>query len=178
MDADTTIEEIAALVSRALDAAGIDATLSGGAAVSIYTENEYESADLDFVTSARNEMIATALAPLGFEYRPGRREFYHPDAKYYLEFPSGPLAFGETLAEDDATIITTKHGPIRIITPTQTVMDRLTPYIHWRDPQAFEQAVMVARRHEIDWETLASWAAREGASSGLLERLRRRARRD
>ena len=48
----SSLEETAAIVSDALGKAGIIATLSGGSAVTIYTENEYLSRDLDFVTSA------------------------------------------------------------------------------------------------------------------------------
>jgi len=48
----TTLVELAAIVSDTLEREGIIATLSGGAVVSIYTENRYVSADLDFVTIA------------------------------------------------------------------------------------------------------------------------------
>lgn len=173
------ITEMAARVSQALEAAGIRATLSGGAAVSIYSENQYQSVDLDFITSVRNQTIAPVLEALGFEYVRGRREFYHPRAEYYLEFPSGPLAFGETtISDEEATVIATEYGPVRIITPTQAVMDRLAPYLHWKDPQAFDQAVMVAKRHDIDWAQVKAWADREGAKPDLVERLRRLAASD
>ena len=49
---ETTLIELATRVSEALESAGIVATLSGGGAVSIYTENRYQSSDLDFVTTA------------------------------------------------------------------------------------------------------------------------------
>jgi hypothetical protein len=49
---DSTLSDVAAIVSDALQEAGIAATLSGGAAVSIYSNNEYQSKDLDFVTAA------------------------------------------------------------------------------------------------------------------------------
>lgn len=49
---DSTLLEVAALVSAELQNAGIAATLSGGAAVSIYTDNAYQSKDLDFVTAS------------------------------------------------------------------------------------------------------------------------------
>jgi hypothetical protein len=39
ISANTTVLELAALVSQTLEAAGIKATLSGGGAVSIYTDN-------------------------------------------------------------------------------------------------------------------------------------------
>lgn len=58
---DTTLEQLAALISQALEQAGITATLSGGGAVTLYSENEYQSLDLDFVTRARNDAIAKAL---------------------------------------------------------------------------------------------------------------------
>ncbi len=46
----TSLAALGAIVCEALQHAGIDAFLSGGAVVSIYTENRYESFDLDFVT--------------------------------------------------------------------------------------------------------------------------------
>lgn len=39
---DTPVEEVAALVSQALEAAGIEATLSGGDAVPIYSASAYQ----------------------------------------------------------------------------------------------------------------------------------------
>lgn len=117
VDASTSIEELAAAVSQALEGAGIRATLSGGGAVTVYSENEYESADLDFITSARNDLIARALEPLGFCHRPGKREFTHPGTDYYVEFPPGPLAFGGTVISDsDAAVVETAFGPLRIVT--------------------------------------------------------------
>ncbi len=48
----STLQDVAAIVSSSLEQAGIAATLSGGAAVSIYSDNQYQSKDLDFVTAA------------------------------------------------------------------------------------------------------------------------------
>jgi hypothetical protein len=62
-------EELGLFVSRR-EAAGIVATLSGGSAVSIYTDNRYQSADLDFVTTALLAELKPVLEPLGFERRP------------------------------------------------------------------------------------------------------------
>ena len=65
----TSLTEMAAIVCVALERHGIIATLSGGAAVSIYTENRYVSEDLDFVTAARIDEIKLVLEPMGFEHR-------------------------------------------------------------------------------------------------------------
>jgi len=172
----TSPEELAALISQALQRAGISATLSGGAAVSLYSHNEYQSRDLDFVTSERNAAIAAAIAPLGFQHEAGSREFNHPDTDYYVEFPPGPLAFGETVvADEDAVTIETKFGPLRIVTPTQCVMDRLAAYVAWNDNQAFAQAVMIASRQALDWPALLEWSEREGVGPTVIEKLRERA---
>ncbi len=47
IDDSLSVAEVAAVVSEALEAAGLDAVLSGGSVVTIYSENEYESFDLD-----------------------------------------------------------------------------------------------------------------------------------
>ncbi len=62
----TTLTELAAIVSDALERKGIVATLSGGAAVSIYSDNRYVSEGLDFVTIALVKELRMALEPLGF----------------------------------------------------------------------------------------------------------------
>ena len=97
----TTLTELATLVSEALEAAGITATLSGGAAVSIYSDNRYPSEDLDFVTVAGVEEIGSALKPLGFNHRgrPRLSVFEHPATRWYLEFPPAPLSFGGTYVD-------------------------------------------------------------------------------
>lgn len=175
IDENTTLEELAALVSRALEDAGIAAILSGGAAVTLYADNEYLSGDLDFVTSAGTEAIGKVLEPLGFQKEAGARQFNHPGTSYYVEFPPGPLAFGETsIRDEDAATLETRFGPVRIVTPTQLVMDRLAAFLHWTDRQSFDQAVMVARHQGVDWAVLSAWAATEGVDASVLASLRRR----
>ena len=172
----TSIGELAAIVSGALETAGITATLSGGAAVTIYAENDYVSGDLDFVTNARMGAIDKVLAPLGFVRRSGARHLEHPETELIVEFPPGPLAFGETTIDDEeATLLQTAHGPLRIVTPTQLVMDRLAAYSHWHDGQSYDQAVMVVRRQPVEWSQLREWAQREGVGSDVIDALHRRA---
>lgn len=176
VDRQTTLAELAALISQALERAGIIGTLSGGGAVSLYSENEYESFDLDFVSSGSSHVIAEAIAPLGFRFETGTREFRSPDTDYYAEFPPGPLAFGESIVSDrDASTIITEFGPIRIVTPTQSVMDRLAAYVAWNDNQALDQAVMVASRQTVEWSALREWCGREGVDVALIDRLMKRA---
>ncbi|MDZ4065129.1 MAG: hypothetical protein U1E22_10750 [Coriobacteriia bacterium] len=173
----TTLVELAALVSQALERAGLRATLSGGGAVSVYSENEYESKDLDFVSNERLEAIGQAVAPLGFTRVGPGREFENPETSWYLEFPPGPLAFGETsIADDEADVLGTDYGPLRIISPTHVVMDRLAAYVHWRDNPSLDQAVMIARWQDIDWAALGKWAEREKIASEIISAVKNRSR--
>jgi len=147
ISADTTALELAAQVSQALEAAGIKATLSGGGAVGVYTDNEYASLDLDFITSARRNRLSAALKPLGFTLANDLRHFIHPDTDLFLEFPAAPLEFGNRIVQqDDIPKLDTPWGPLRVITPTLCVMDRLAAYWHWNDRQSWDQAVMCVNR--------------------------------
>ena len=158
----TTLPELAALVSQALENAGITATLSGGGAVAVYSENEYESNDLDFVTHAGLKEIAAALESLGFRLHEDRRHLEHPRTDLFLEFPPAPVEFGSrTVDPDDIPRLPTPWGPLRIITPTQCVMDRLAAYWHWKDRQSWDQAVLVARHRDVDYRDLLAYAKEE-----------------
>jgi len=175
--AGTSPVELAATVSQALEAAGIKATLSGGGAVSIHTDNQYQSQDLDFITAERSDRLSTALAPLGFRLGPDRRHFCHPETALFLEFPAAPLTFGSRVVQpDEIPRMHTAWGPLRVITPSLCVMDRLAAYWHWKDRQSWDQAVMVARRHPLDYDDLARFAQQEGANLSDIVRLQQQAR--
>ncbi len=163
----TTLAELAAIVSETLERQGIVATLSGGAAVSIYTESRYVSEDLDFVTIALVNELKNALEPLGFKHagRPRLSVFEHPSTRWYLEFPPAPLSFGGTYVDSSqCALLDTGMGNLRIITPTHSVMDRLIAAAAWNEPQSLEQAVLVAEHQHanISWEELDRWVAAEG----------------
>lgn len=163
----TTATELAAIVSVALEAAGIVATLSGGGAVSAYTDNRYESEDLDFVTTALLAELKQILEPMGFVHKgsPRLSVFEHPATRWYLEFPPAPLAFGGTYVDaSDCAVLSTRAGNVRIITPTHAIMDRLIAAAAWQDVQALEQAKLVAthQAERIDWDEIDAWVIAEG----------------
>jgi len=167
----TSLQEIATLVSETLEAAGIPAVLGGGGAVSQYSDNEYMTTDLDFITVERNKTIAPIVAQLGFILK--GKDFYHPQSNYFLEFPPGPLSFGDRYIESTETIkIETPFGMLRIITPTQCVLDRLAWFVHGNDLQAKDQALMVARRQDIGWADVYKWANDEGIDDHIIDELR------
>ena len=57
----------------------------------------------------------------------------------------------------------TPYGVLRLLEPTECVMDRLAGFYHWDDPQCLDQAVAVARRHAIDLARVEAWSRRERA---------------
>ncbi|MDH5499796.1 MAG: hypothetical protein OEY72_01685 [Gammaproteobacteria bacterium] len=163
----SSLQDVAAIVSSALEQAGIAATLSGGAAVSIYTHNAYQSKDLDFVTAAMVADISPVLTELGFVHTgaPRLSQFSHPLIAWYVEFPPAPIAFGHLhVTHNQCATIEFPAGKLRIVTPTQSVTDRLAAAFAWKDAQSREQAILVAVSQEIDWQELRTWFANEGES--------------
>lgn len=134
--------------------------------VSIYTNNEYESGDLDFISSAGTNSIAKAIGPLGF-VRDGRM-FSHPRTPLFVEFPAGPLAIGKQLIRPaDVAEKRTAAGTLRLLTPTQCVMDRLAAYFHCNDPAVAGPGSDGGLEPRLNFSRLEEWAKREGASEKL-----------
>ena len=158
----SSIQTVASIVCECLLKHGIDAVLSGGAVVSIYTNNEYESKDLDFISSTNTKTIEKALARIGFSKSSGRH-FTHPDTEYFVEFPKPPLAIGNTPIKEWATQ-NNKAGKLQLLTPTHSVMDRLAGYFHWNDKQNLDQALMIAKKHPIKIREIEKWSKGEGES--------------
>ncbi len=171
ISAETSLENLAAIISDALDAAGITALLSGGAVVSIYSYNAYESYDLDFVTTERLARIQAVMEGLGFQRGKGRH-FTHPDTRYSVEFPTGPVMVGETPVTETARH-QTDAGVVRLLSPTDSVKDRLAAFLHWSDRQGVEQAVEIIRRQPVNLAKVERWARAEpGAARERYDQIR------
>lgn len=79
IDEDTSLADLAALVCTTLEAHGISVVLSGGAVVSIYSDAEYVSDDLDFIPLGIAPKVDGAMKSLGFEKR--QRHWMHPRSR-------------------------------------------------------------------------------------------------
>lgn len=157
--ADTSLENLAAMVSDALADAGITAVLCGGAVVTIYSHNAYQSYDLDFVTSEGLRRIEVVMRSLGFARGKGRH-FTHPATRYSVEFPAGPVMIGNAPVYEIAEH-STEAGTVRLLTPTDAVKDRLAAFLHWNDRQGVEQALQILRRQTVDFGRVDRWARAE-----------------
>lgn len=171
---DLNREQLAALVCATLGRHGVQVVLSGGGAAAIYAPNPYESMDLDFIPIGLSRRVDAPMLELGF--RKQQRHWTHPDTAFGVEFPPGPVQIGDEVVHDFAERHTA-HGTLRILTPTDCVMDRLAWYYHAHDEQGLEQAVAVAAANEVDLDRIEAWSKRERADE-KLERFRRRLRRE
>ena len=166
-----TQAELAAYVQSHLREKGIIVILSGGAVVGIYSKGQYVSKDIDLVNAqfASDERIEQAMQELGFQ-RVGKhgRHFEHPESEQVVEFPPGPLTLGDAKVEElnEIQFIT---GRLSTLTPTDCVKDRLAHFYYWKDLQCLKQAIMVAREHSVDLESIKEWSKKEGMESKYKE---------
>jgi hypothetical protein len=160
-----THEEIAAAVSEALRAHGVTCVMSGGGCVSVYSENKYQSDDLDFVDSYRDKArIQEALLQIGF-YSDRDRYFRNDTTGIYLEFPPGPVMIGNELAKDPVEW-ETPTGKIRMLTPTDCVKDRLVKFYEWNDAQALYQALLVVAAQPVNFREVERWSVKSEGHGG------------
>ena len=166
-----TEEELWHYVAWHLEGAGIRSVLVGGAVVSIYTEGLYRSGDLDLVPDDAGRMrLEEDLARIGFV--PSKsRYFRHASCPHlFLEFPRGPVEIGEEFPVVPAEI-EIEGRTLRLLSPTDSVKDRLAGYIHWKTRANFDQAVLICRRQgqAVDLDAVRKWCEGEGGAEAFGE---------
>ena len=158
---DMDVAELAAFVCSHLFKKGIKCVLTGGACISIYSKNKYESYDLDFIDNSftPHKALAIVMNEIGFSTK--GRYFINKDSRYLIEFPTGPLSIGSQQV-NDITKLTYKTGTLLILSPTDSVKDRLAAYFHWDDKQALEQAKLVVSSQKVKLNEVENWSQKEG----------------
>ncbi len=144
--------------------------MSGGAVVSIYTDNKYQSFDLDFVSIADRKKIKSAMEHLGFEQERSRY-FTHPKSKFFVEFPGAAVLVGDQPIENFSKLKIPGAGTLKLLTPTDCVKDRLSAYYHWSDRQSLNQAVWVSQAQPVKIDEIKRWSTREGHQQKLQDYL-------
>jgi hypothetical protein len=153
--------EIAAYVQTSLYENGVEVVLSGGAATAYYSNNQYVSYDLDLVNkfSVPRKRIEKFMNEVGFYGQ--ERYFKHPDSKFFIEFPPGPLTVGlEPVGVIESVQLAT--GTLRILSATDCVKDRLAAFFHWEDRQCLHQAILVSQEIPVDLAEIERWSIKEG----------------
>jgi len=167
-----SLGELAAFIDTHLRNKNINVVLSGGASVAIYSNHKYVSKDLDFIGrfSIDHKKVESAMLEIGFEKQ--GRYYHHPKTSYFAEFISGPPTVGQDPISEihEVELLT---GIVRIISPTDSVKDRLAAFYHWGDNQSLEQALLISRSNDIDIENVKLWSIREGKKDEFGEYKRR-----
>jgi hypothetical protein len=166
-----TEEELWRYVAWHLEGEGIRSVLVGGAVVAIYTEGLYRSGDLDMVPDEiGRQRLEAVLAGIGFE--PTKSRYYkHPACPHlFLEFPRGPVEIGEQfpVVPDEIEV---EGRTLHLLSPTDSVKDRLAGYIHWKSRANFDQALLICRRQQgrVDLHEVRAWCEAEAGLAAFEE---------
>lgn len=156
-----SLKNLAAIVCEKLKEHDIDSILVGGGCVSIYTKNRYQSYDLDYVIYEDFKKVEKALNELNFQKK--GRHFIHKNCEYYIEFVASPVTIGEEPVTN-YEYHKTSFGIIKMLTPTDSIKDRLAAFYHWDDKQSLDQAVMIYKTisKKINIEEIKRWSKKEG----------------
>lgn len=159
-----SLKDFAIVISDYLIKNGIEVILTGGACVSIYTDNKYISYDLDFVLISldKQKLVKKLLLALGFSEK--NKSFWHSDIEYFIELVPPPLSVGEEPVKEIFEIKKGNHK-LKLLSPTECVKDRLLAFYHWDDRQCLEQAILVCKDNKVDLEEIKRWSINEGMSS-------------
>lgn len=175
INAKTSRLELAAIITEVLSQKNIKAVLVGGAVVSIYTENEYESKDLDFISPDDHKKIAGVMKDLGFEQE--GKNFFHKGTELSVEFPSGPIGIGDRVPVKPEGKIKVNGTTVILLSPTQSLMDRLAWFYFNNDRQCLDQAVMIAKKQSVKLSEVKKWSIEEKMEERFeifLERLKKK----
>lgn len=154
-----SLKELAGYVSEELRKRNIETILVGGACVTIYSENRYQSYDLDYVVYEDMRKVKKALLELGFIEK--ARYFHHEGCPWFVEFVSSPVAVGNEYVRNFGSV-ETRFGTIKLLRPVDSVKDRLGAFYHWNDRQGLEQAINICFEQDIDLAEVEHWSLAEG----------------
>lgn len=133
--------------------------LVGGGCVTIYSNNRYQSYDLDFVTYEDMSKVRKVLMGEGFKEK--NRYFKHHKCPYIIEFVTPPVAIGKDPIHHFERI-KTKLGTIKLLRLEDSVKDRLASFFHWNDREGLEQAMDICLERKVDLNEVKIWADNEG----------------
>ena len=73
---------------------------------------------------------------------------------------------GNQLVQAEAELEFKGHK-LKLLSPTQSVMDRLAAYFYWNDLQCLDQAIWIAKKHPVQIAKVKAWAKHEGEEEKL-----------
>lgn len=149
----------AAVISKALQQAGMQSTLVGGGAVEFYAPGAYVTQDIDLVVEGKaREAIDEVLVALGLE----RRGRHWTRDELFVEVPA-------TVLEDPADVFPVGPFELRVIRKEYILGERIVGFRHWKSTAHAQQAIdmIAAFGDELDMNELRVYLRREGAEEAF-----------
>ncbi len=155
---------VLAVITKALEPAGITPILVGGGAVEFYTGGGYATKDIDLVVPAA-PAFGRVLSDLGFS-REGRH-WFRDDIDIVLEAPGEELA-GDL---DRVTQVQVDDLVLHTIGIEDLIVDRLNAAVHWHsvEDERWAARLIAMNKDEIDFDYLARRSSEEGTSEALAQ---------
>lgn len=120
----------ASVVTQLLAPFGIKPIIVGGLSVEIYTQQEYATRDIDFVSDGYQK-ITDILFSLDFKKE--GRHFYRDDIEIAIEIPDNYLA-GDYSKVNKVQIDDDGHY-VYLISAEDIILDRLRAAVHWHSEE-------------------------------------------
>ncbi|NGX45960.1 MAG: hypothetical protein K940chlam2_01141, partial [Chlamydiae bacterium] len=127
----------------------------------IYSANRYQSYDLGFVNYEDVKKVAKVLELLNFQKE--GKYFSNPECEFIIEFVAPPVSVGDEPIHK-FEYHETPLGAIKMLTPTDSVKDRLASFYHWDDNQALDQPLAIYKEQDINLREIKRWSEKEGYS--------------
>lgn len=150
---------VAAVLTTALQEAGMTATLVGGGAVEFYAPNAYTTTDIDLVVEGRTrDAIDGVFTTLGMR-RQGRHwvrgDLFVEVPGDYLSEPADEFGFGPLT--------------LRVIRKEYVLGDRIVGFRHWKYWGYGQQAIdlITAFGNELDEDVLRGYLRKEGSEDAF-----------
>lgn len=163
MTSQPTLMDLCFLVGTAFHNAGVPAVLTGGSAAEIYSDARYHSDDADFVIGfGATDTAKAVLANLGFVPTGNPRVFKHEQYRYTVEILPGSINVGSTVISEFRTIARGDQR-LTLLTPTDSIRDRLCSYYYWNERSGLRAALQIAQSNpnDIDFDMLRKWSETE-----------------
>jgi hypothetical protein len=158
-----TIRQAAAVICARVSAIGYDPVVIGKGCAAIYGGGAIRANSLEVVVS---EYVASKfekeMRKLGLTNRV-QRTFSNKVANFEVTFMPPPVAVGDNVVEQPSAM-KTPEGTIGLLDPTDCVRHRLSAYYRFGEADALTDAVVVAKRHDVDMDLIRRWSQWEWAS--------------
>lgn len=153
---------VLAVITKALEPAGITPILVGGGAVEFYTFGHYQTYDID-VAMPTAPVVDDTMAALGF--RKSGRYWMREDIETVVEAPASNI-FGDPARVKTLDL---EGMSFSVIAVEDLIIDRLNAYVHWRSEEdgRWAERMLAIHNKTLDWSYLESFAEQERVHDAL-----------